>query len=143
LWIIEKRKAGQKRRLTISASLAKHIEVYSRYRQKVTGQKDESSDALFESCHRGGPWKRDQLSRNGVRDIIKDYGLHLGLSRGLFPHALRHTAISKLGKEAKGDVIVVQEFSGHVDINTLMIYARQARDRHGELSNTLSNLLNE
>lgn len=137
LWIIEKRKAGQKRRLTISASTAEHIEVYLRF----AGHGRDPKAALFGSLHRGTAG--DRLTPGGVRDVVAFYGDKLGLTKKLFPHRLRHTAISKLGKETNGDVIAMQEFSGHADINTLMIYARQARDRQGDLTNLLSKLLED
>lgn len=137
LWIIEKRKAGQKRRLTISAATAEHVDAYLRY----AGHAHEPKAALFGSLHRGSAGQR--LTPGGVRDIVAFYGDKLGLTKKLFPHRLRHTAISKLGKETGGDVIAMQEFSGHADINTLMIYARQARDRQGDLTNLLSKLLED
>lgn len=137
LWIIEKRKSGQKRRLTISETTAEHVEAYL----KFAGHAHEPQAALFGSLHRGSTGAR--LTPGGVRDIVGFYGDKLGLTKKLFPHRLRHTAISKLGKETNGDVIAMQEFSGHADINTLMIYARQARDRQGDLTNLLSKLLED
>ena len=137
LWVIEKRKAGQKRRLTISAATAEYVEAYLR----VSGHGREAAAPLFGSLHRG--CTGDKLTPGGIRDIVAFYGEKLGLSKRLFPHRLRHTAISKLGKETNGDVIAMQEFSGHADINTLMIYARQARDRQGDLTNLLSKLLED
>ena len=137
LWIIEKRKAGQKRRLTISAATAEHVAVYLQF----AGHAHDPKAALFGSLHRGSTGQR--LTPGGVRDIVAFYGDKLGLTKKLFPHRLRHTAISKLGKETGGDVIAMQEFSGHADINTLMIYARQARDRQGDLTNLLSKLLED
>jgi integrase/recombinase XerC len=139
LWIIEKRKGNQKRRLTISAPLAEHIEAYLRY-NKHHGDK---GGPLFRSLHRGANWNDTRLTRNGLRDIVAGYGEALGLARRLYPHKLRHTAISKLAKETNGDVVAVQEFSGHADFNTLMIYAKQSRDRQGDLTNLLSKLLND
>ena len=137
LWIIEKRKAGQKRRLTISAATAEKVEAYLR----AAGHGRDPKSPLFCSLHRGCEGKR--LTPGGDRHIVKFYGKKLGLTKTLYPHRLRHTAISKLGKETNGDVIAMQEFSGHADINTLMIYAKQARDRQGDLTNLLSKLLED
>ena len=137
IWIIEKRKADQKRRLTISAATAEKIEVYLR----AAGHGRDPKSPLFCSLHRGCEGKR--LTPGGDRHVVKFYGKKLGLTKTLYPHRLRHTAISKLGKETNGDVIAMQEFSGHADINTLMIYAKQARDRQGDLTNILSKLLED
>lgn len=139
IWIIEKRKGTQKRRLTISAPLAEHIEAYLRFNKHA----HDKGGPLFRSLHRGVNWKDTRLTRNGLRDIVAGYGAALDLPKRLYPHKLRHTAISKLGRELKGDVIAMQEFSGHADINTLMIYAKQARDRQGDLTNLLSKLLDD
>lgn len=139
IWIIEKRKGNQKRRLTISAALAEEIEAYVRYNKHG----HDKTGPLFRSLHRGENWKDGFLTRNGLRDIVAGYGEALGLSRRLYPHKLRHTAISRLGKETNGDVIAMQEFSGHADVNTLMIYAKQSRDRQGDLTKMLSKSLRD
>ena len=138
VWIIEKRKGNQKRRLTISSRVAEQIEAYMRYNKHG----HDKSGPLFRSLHRGENWKDGRLTRNGLRDIVGSYKEALGIAR-LYPHRLRHTAISKLAKETGGDAMAIQEFSGHADFNTLMIYAKQARDRQGDLTNLLDKLLND
>lgn len=139
LWIIEKRKGNQKRCLTISSTTAEHIEAYLRYNKHG----HDKAGPLFRSLHRGVNWKDTRITRNGLRDIVAGYGAALGLVKRLYPHQLRHTAISKLAKELKGDVVAIQEFSGHSDVNTVMIYARQARNRQGDLTNLLDQLMKD
>jgi integrase/recombinase XerD len=79
--------------------------------------KDPSEGALFLN-HRG-----QQLTRQGLWLIIKDYAELAGLGDRVTPHTLRHSfAAHKLDSGA--ELREVQQLLGHANISTTQVYSQ-------------------
>jgi len=61
------------------------------------------------------------LDTGYLRKTIKKYGSKLGLTKRVYFHLLRHTALTKLYQDTH-DIRLVQDIAGHRDISTTMIY---------------------
>ncbi len=103
---------------------------------RASGHLYEEEAPLFQSLHRGANWKGGRITPNGMGAILRRYAAPLGVKR-LHPHKLRHTAISHAADVFKGDLLAIKDLSGHADIRTVEHYARQAKNRQGEISKRL------
>jgi len=68
-----------------------------------------------------------RLSRQGVYDIVVEYGMRVDL-QNLHPHSLRHTYATHL-LDGGGDLRSIQQLLGHASISTTQIYTHVGR-RH-------------
>jgi len=66
-------------------------------------------------------WIEGRLSGVAVWQIVHALGAAAGLGT-VRPHGLRHTGITHALDLSGGDIVAVQEFSGHSDMKTLKIY---------------------
>jgi integrase/recombinase XerD len=71
-----------------------------------------------------------RLTRQGVFDIVRQYGERVGID-GLHPHTLRHSFATHL-LEGGADLRVIQELLGHSDISTTQIYTHVDRSHMRE-----------
>lgn len=75
------------------------------------------------------------LSRKTVWALLQRQSERAGLTRGVKPHALRHTFATHL-LEGGADLRAIQEMLGHADLSTTQIYtaveARRLADAHAE-----------
>ena len=79
-----------------------------------------SADALFISRH------CDRMSAQTVKAMVKKYLDHAGLAyKGASTHKLRHTAATLMYQNGV-DIRTVQEFLGHENVSTTMIYTHLA-----------------
>jgi integrase/recombinase XerD len=79
--------------------------------------RNRDEDALFLN-HRG-----EQLTRQGLWLIIKDYADRAGLGELVTPHTLRHSfAAHKL--DAGAELREVQQLLGHANISTTQVYSQ-------------------
>jgi integrase/recombinase XerC len=125
----------QKEAVTISPATAAAITAYLEAAGHTGG-------SLFRSLdHRPGH-RGDRITATGLRSIIDDYGRAVGIE-GLTPHKLRHSAITAALDATNGDVRKVQRLSRHRDLRTLIIYDDNRADLQGEVTNLLSELLDE
>jgi len=62
-----------------------------------------------------------RLSARSVQVRLKRWGLKLGLSANVHPHALRHSFASHL-LQSSGDLRAVQDMLGHASISTTQVY---------------------
>lgn len=62
-----------------------------------------------------------RLSARSVQARLKQWGLKLGLSGNVHPHALRHSFASHL-LQSSGDLRAVQDMLGHASISTTQVY---------------------
>ena len=89
---------------------------------------------LFTNDDRAGQGS-GRLTRQGVHKLIHKLGADVGLK--VWPHGLRHTAITsavKLAQAAGIGLDEVRDYSRHADLKTLMIYRDRDRNVQGKLA---------
>jgi integrase/recombinase XerD len=88
----------------------------------ASGRQRRASPHVFLNA-RGGP-----LSRVGFWKILKTYGRHAGLPRGLSPHVVRHSFATHL-LDRGADLRAIQMMLGHADLSTTQIYTHVLESR--------------
>ena len=73
-------------------------------------------------------YKGDRITAHGVRRIMNKYVTAVGLSRGITPHAIRHSFATHL-LEAGADLRYEQELLGHVDLSSTQVYTHLSKAR--------------
>lgn len=84
-----------------------------------------------------------RLSGEGLRKLIDGYCKAVGINRKMSAHRLRHSAITAALDATDGNVRKVQKLSRHAKIETLMIYDDARENVQGELSDLLSDSLED
>lgn len=80
---------------------------------------------------------RGRLTPTGAWGAVRALGRRAGLPRAVWPHALRHSGITRALDLAGGDVRKVQRFSRHAKLETLMRYDDNRRDDAGAIARML------
>jgi integrase/recombinase XerC len=91
----------------------------------------QAAGPLFRSLDRAGKGN-GRLSAAGLYALVRKLGEQVGLK--VWPHGLRHAAITEALDRTGGDVRAVQRFSRHRDLRTLMIYDDRRTDLAGEVA---------
>ena len=86
---------------------------------------------LFWSMNRARPGK-DRLTGIGLYGMVRELGRKIGLK--VWPHGLRHAAITEALDPTGGNVRAVQRFSRHRDVRILERYDDNRRDLAGEVA---------
>jgi integrase/recombinase XerC len=84
-----------------------------------------------------------RLSGEGLRKLIDGYCKSVGITRQMSAHRLRHSSITAALNATDGNVRKVQKLSRHAKIETLMIYDDARENLQGELSEVLSESLED
>lgn len=98
-----------------------------------------SDGALIRNCDRNPGQAGGRLTPHGLYKLIAGYGKQLGLK--LAPHKLRHSAITIFLDGSGGNILEAQGLSRHKDIRTLSKYDDNRKDRGGQASKMLEDLM--
>ncbi len=123
-------KGAKVRYVPMGAIAAQHLRHYlaaARPRLLRAGQREE---ALFLS-NRGG-----RLTRERIRQIIRQRAGEAGLPAHLYPHLFRHSFATHL-LENGADLRVIQDMLGHADLSTTQIYTHVGQKRLVEMVRAL------
>ncbi|MDI6816165.1 MAG: tyrosine recombinase XerC [Actinomycetota bacterium] len=118
---------GRKERIVpIHKIAADAVRTYIRWGRKVLAQsrrpEEGATTALFLN------FRGARLTTHGVRCIVGKYVKLAGLSRGITPHAVRHTFATHL-LERGADLRYIQELLGHVDLSSTQVYTHLDKER--------------
>ncbi len=123
-------KGDKIRDIPLNKTIRDHIAEYLAWKES-RGESLELDSPLFLSRnHR-------RICKRAVQQDLKRW-IHLsGIEGNYSPHALRHTVGTELLNKTK-NIRLVQEFLGHADISTTMIYTHVTRDQIAEAAESLS-----
>jgi integrase/recombinase XerC len=110
--------------LTLPAETRAALEAWVRLRGAEPGPLFRSLDR----AHKGD----GRLSGTGLYLVVRDLGRRAGLR--VWPHGLRHAAITEALDLTGGDVRAVQKFSRHRDVRVLQRYDDCRRDLAGDVA---------
>ena len=94
---------------------------------------------LIRNCDRNPTRAGGRLTPDGLYKLVGKYGRKIGLK--LAPHKLRHSAITIFLDNSGGNILEAQGLSRHKDIRTLSKYDDNRKDRGGQASALLEELL--
>ena len=134
LYILGKGRGTQKEPVELSERTIAAIMDYL----TAAGRDSDTEGPLFVNCDRRQPGGR--LTAGGLYKLIESYGKAAGISRRLSPHRIRHSAITAALDSTGGNVRMVQRFSRHAKLETLMIYDDNRRNFQADVTGMLSGL---
>jgi integrase/recombinase XerC len=111
-------------KLTLPPETKKALEAWISVRGEAPGP-------LFCSMNRTHPGK-GRLTAIGLYGVVRELGRRLGFK--VWPHGLRHAAITEALDLTGGNVRAVQRFSRHRDVRVLERYDDNRRDLGGEVA---------
>lgn len=132
VWLLRK---GKRQRITktMPPATIKAVHAWLAIRRRM--QVDH--DAVFVSlsnCALGAP-----LSADGWHKIVSELGNRVGIK--VHPHAIRHASITAAAVATGGNMVEVQEHSGHANITTARRYVAAAQDAAGRVAALISGSL--
>lgn len=115
--LIRNGKGDKDRKIPLHPEVRNAIINYLNYRIKngIMPADKNDREALFVGDKKG------QISATGLTNIIKRYAVRAGIEKRIYPHLLRHTALTHWYK-ATGDIRFVQKIAGHTNLLTTEIY---------------------
>lgn len=132
LYIFGKGRGTQREKISLSVATAKAMSIWL----EAVGSKH---GPIFTALDKNTFGHR--LTGQAVYDIVKATSKKAGISKVMSPHRCRHSSITAALKMTGGDVRKVQKLSRHKKIDTLLIYDDNRINAQGEITDTLSNLL--
>jgi integrase/recombinase XerC len=83
--------------------------------------------------------KLQRLDADGIHKAVATLGTRAGLSRRLWPHALRHAGVTRILELTDGNIDKAQKFARHRDPRTTQRYDDRRKDVAGEMARLLGN----
>ncbi|MBA7491549.1 Tyrosine recombinase XerC [subsurface metagenome] len=123
-------KGDKVRDIPLNKAIRDHITEYLS-REKFKGEALEPDSPLFLSRN------HKRISKRAVQQDLKKWIQLSGIEGDYSPHALRHTVGTELLNKTK-NIRLVQEFLGHTDISTTMIYTHVTKDQIAEAAESLA-----
>lgn len=115
-------KGGKTRYVPMGGEAGKALRYYTEHARPALLRNDRRADVLFLSV------RGSRLTRERVRQIIKQRAAAAGIEENVFPHILRHSFATHL-LENGADLRVIQDMLGHADLATTQIYTHVDRRR--------------
>jgi integrase/recombinase XerC len=131
IWIQGKGRL-QRERLTLPIAAAEALNAWLRVRDAHAGPAFHRLDRPARDA-KSGPLAMDRLTTRSIERMVKAVGKRAGL-KDLWPHGLRHHAITRALDKTNGDVRRVRSFSRHKRVETLMRYDDNRRDDAGAIA---------
>lgn len=117
-------KGDKTRYVPLGAMAAKSLKCYmTKARALLLGEKRGANSQVVFLSNRGG-----KLTRERIRQIIKERALQAGLSEKVYPHIMRHSFATHL-LENGADLRVIQDMLGHSNLATTQIYTHVEQKR--------------
>jgi integrase/recombinase XerC len=136
LRILGKGRGTQAEQVSLSKAVAEAIGTWLQARGDC--QPDEP---LFISLSNASYGHR--LTGNSIYNLVCETAIAAGISKHMSPHRVRHSGITAALDATGGDVRRVQKLSRHKNVQTLLIYDDNRQDSQGEISEMLSDLLEQ
>jgi len=109
---------GRERSVPLSDTAAEALQIYIERGRPHFVKSSGNQAALFLN-QRG-----QQLTRQGMWLIIKEYATRAGLNYEVTPHMLRHSFAAHMLQDNKATLSEVQRYLGHANISTTQIYVQ-------------------
>lgn len=117
-------KGDKTRYVPLGAMAAKALKCYmAKARALLLGERRGLNSQVVFLSNRGG-----KLTRERIRQIIKERALQAGLSDKVYPHIMRHSFATHL-LENGADLRVIQDMLGHSNLATTQIYTHVEQKR--------------
>lgn len=115
-------KGNKTRYVPLGGVAAKALRCYLQHARPKLLHNGRKADTLFLS-NRG-----EKLTRDRIRQIIKERARTAGLPENVYPHILRHSFATHL-LENGADLRVIQDMLGHASLSTTQIYTHVDQKR--------------
>jgi integrase/recombinase XerD len=115
-------KGNKERFVPLGSKAAEALHVYLKEGRPHLASPHRSSGEIFLNEHGG------RLTRERIRQILKELLAAAGIDATIYPHLLRHTFATTLVRRG-ADLRAVQEMLGHANISTTQIYTHVGMDR--------------
>jgi integrase/recombinase XerD len=115
---VKSEEGGRERSVPMSDKAAECLQIYIE-RGRPHFVKSAGNQAALFLNQRG-----QQLTRQGMWLIIKEYAARAGLNYEVTPHMLRHSFAAHMLQNNKASLSEVQRYLGHANISTTQIYVQ-------------------
>ncbi len=79
-----------------------------------------------------------RMTYRALWHVVRHAGIVAGVRTMIRPHGLRHAAITQALQVTGGDVVTVQRFSRHTNVQTVLVYNDNRLDKGGEVANLIA-----
>ncbi len=121
-FLLVRGKGSKQRHVPMGDEAARMLRHYLAEARPLLQREGRRVDALFLS-NRGG-----KLTRERIRQIIKDRAKEAGIPENVYPHLMRHSFATHL-LENGADLRVIQDMLGHADLATTQVYTHVGQKR--------------